>query len=243
MADSDRAYPSVWARPRKERSALTREQIVTQALELLDSEGIEALSMRKLAARLDAGTTSLYWHVANREELIVLVLDTIYGELDLPDVDDPTPWREATRRLAHSMRATTLRHRWVVSVLDHVVAAIPGPNLTNLTERMLRVFEAAGFELREAERALNTVSAYVTGIAMSEAALYTWLERHGQTPQAWLEEGLKVAEEATEGNERFRELLADYRGKDPQEASNEDFEYGLERVLDGLEARLEERRR
>jgi AcrR family transcriptional regulator len=242
MPASDRSYPSVWARPRrKERSTLTREQIVAEALRLLDTEGIEALSMRKLAAALDAGATSLYWHVANRDELIELVINEIYGELDVPDVPDvgeARDWQAATRRFAHSMRSTIVRHRWVVSVLDHLVVAYPGPNLAQASERMLGVFEAAGFELPEAERAFTTVAAYVTGIAMGEASWHSWLARRGQTQQEWMDDAMRVAKGITEDYERLRATVTSYEGKDPQKAMDEDFDYGLDRVLDGLQARL-----
>lgn len=241
MPASDRSYPSVWARPRrKERTTLTREQIVTEALRLLDTEGFEALSMRKVAAGLGVGATSLYWHVANRDELIELIINEVYGELDMPEADGAPDWREASRRLAHSFRSTTVRHRWLVSMLDHLVGAYTGPNLSQMTERMLGVFEGAGFELGEAEQALNTLASYVAGIAISEAAWHNWVARRGQTPQDWLEGGLKVAEEATEDHARLRELLDDYKTKDPLQAMDEDFEYGLERVLDGLQARLDQ---
>jgi AcrR family transcriptional regulator len=240
MPASDRSYPSVWLRPRREpRSALTRDRIVAEALRLLDTEGAEALSMRKLAAALGVGATSLYWHVANRDELIELVVNEVNGELDVPDAGEAHDWRQATRRFAHSMRSAIVRHRWVVSELDHVVAAVPGPNLSHATESMLAVFEAAGFPLREAERALNTLSAYVAGIALSEAALQGLLARHGQSPQDWLDELMSVADDVTEGHERLRTITTGYAGKDPQQEVDEDFEYGLERVLDGLQARLD----
>jgi AcrR family transcriptional regulator len=240
MPASDRSYPSVWARPRrKERSTLTREQIVAEALRLLDTEGIEALSMRKLAAGLGAGATSLYWHVANRDELIELVVDQVYGELEVPDADDELDWRTAARRFAHSLRSAIVRHRWVVSVLDHMVAAYPGPNLAGASERMLGVFEAAGLELPEAERALSTVSTSVTGAAIGEAVWHNWLARRGQTPEEWLDDGMRLAEQATEDHERLRTVAAYYVGKDPQKAVDDDFDYGLELLLDGLQARLD----
>jgi AcrR family transcriptional regulator len=243
MPASDRSYPSVWARPRrKERSTLTREQIVAEALRLLDTEGIDALSMRKLGAGLGAGAASLYWHVANRDELLELVVDEIYGELDVPDADDAAKthdWRATTRRFAHSQRSAIVRHRWVASVLDHMVGAYLGPNISQATERMLAVFESAGFELPEAERALSAVAAYVTGAALGEASWHNWLARRGQTPQEWLEDSMSVAEETTEGHERVRTVAASYEGKDWRQAMDEEFEYGLERVLDGIQSRLD----
>src|SRR5262245_9250965 len=240
MPASDRSYPSVWLGPQREpRATLPRDRIVAEALRLLDDEGADALSMRKLAAALGVGTTSLYWHVANRDELIELVVNEVNGELDVPDTGDVHDWRETTRRFARSVRSGILRHRWVVSELAHVVGAVPGPNLNDATERMLVVFEGAGFPLPEAERALNTVSAYVAGIALSEAALHELLARQGQSPQDWLDEMVSVADDVTKDHERLRELTTGYAGLDAQQAMDGDFEYGLERVLDGLQARLD----
>ena len=248
MPASERAYPSVWVRPRRQpRSSLTREQIVAEALRLLDAEGVDALSMRKLAAGLGVGTTSLYWHVANRDELIELVIDEIYGELELPGEDGASggtdDWREAARRLAHSIRSTTLRHPWVVSMLDRLVGAtFFGPNLAKATERMFALFEGAGFDLPEAERALNTLNSYVFGVAMGEAAWHNWLVRQGKSPREWLDESRRMVDTAaTEGLERLRAIVTNYEGTDPQKVVNEDFEYGLERVLDGLQTRLDGR--
>lgn len=240
MPGSDRSYPSVWTRPaRKERSTLTREQIVSEAVRLLDSEGIDALSMRKLAARLEAGATSIYWHVANRDELIELIIDEVYGELEVPDPDDTADWRPTVRRIAHDMRSGILRHPWMVSVLDHLAAVHMGPNATRLSERLIGLFQNAGFELREAERALNTVSAYVIGSAMAEAAFRNWLARHGQSEQDWLAESQRVAQQATENYPRLRELVDSYEGVDVQKSLDEDFDYGLDCILDGLQARLD----
>jgi AcrR family transcriptional regulator len=240
MPGSDRSYPSVWTRPpRKERSTLTREQIVSEAIRLLDSEGIDALSMRKLAARLEAGATSIYWHVANRDELIELIIDQVYGELEAPDPDDTPDWRPAVRRVAHDIRSSIMRHPWMVSVLDHLAAAHLGPNAVRLSERLIGVFQSAGFELRDAERALTTVTAYVTGIAMAEAAFRNWLVRHGQSAQDWLDESQRVALQATENYPRLRELVAGYQGADVEKTMDEDFAYGLDCVLDGLQARLD----
>lgn len=255
MSASDGSYPSVWLRPhREQRSTLTRAQIVAEALRLLDTEGSEALSMRKLAAALGVGATSLYWHVANRDELIELVVNEVYGELEAPETPEEAAthgaagadgtvrvpdWREATRRFAHSARKAVLGHRWVVSELGHVVAAYPGPNLARATERMLAVFEAAGFPLPEAEQALNTVSSYVIGISMGEAAWRTWVDRTGQSEEEWHDQAMRDAEALATDHERLRSTMASYADRSPQQAMDDDFEYGLERVLDGLQSRLD----
>lgn len=240
MPASDRSYPSVWARPRrKERSTLTREHIVTEALRLLDTEGPAALSMRKLAAGLDAGATSLYWHVANRDELIELVIDEMYGEIDVPEPGEAGGWQAATRQFAHNVRAAVHRHPWVASMLENLVAAHLGPNTSRMTERLLAVFEAAGFPLPEAEQVASTVSAYILGVSMSEAAFHNLLTRRGQTAEDWLEASRQVAEETTKDHDRVREVVTLYESKNPEEAMETDFEYGLQRLLDGLQTRLD----
>jgi AcrR family transcriptional regulator len=241
MAASDRTYPSVWTRPaRKERSTLSREQIVAEALRLLDSEGMEALSMRKLAAGLGVGATSLYWHVANRDELIELVINEVYGEIELPDAGETDDWQAATRRFAHSSRSTIRRHPWMVSVLDHLAAGYPGPNQARVSEHMLRLLEAAGFPLPETERVLSTLGTYVTGVALAEAAWQKWLARHGQTEQEWAEDAMRVMKGVVDDDQRWLEAaVAAYEGKDPQQAMDDDFDYGLDRILDGLQVRLD----
>jgi hypothetical protein len=121
-----------------------------------------------------------------------------------------------------------------------MVAAYPGPNMSRFSERLLAIFERAGFALQEADRALNTVMSYVTGVAMAEAAFHTWLARQGTTEQAWLEETSRMADVATAEHPRLRELTTGYQGVDVRAEMDENFEYGLARVLDGLQARLEQ---
>lgn len=241
MTASDRPYPSVWAHPRRPgRSTLTREQIVTEAIALLDAEGIEALSMRKLAGRLNAGATSLYWHVANRDELVELVIDHVYGELELPDADIGD-WREGVRTFARSIRATGRRHTWLASVIDHLAAAHLGPNASRFTERMLGVLATTGLPLAECERALSAVSAYVTGVTVTEAGWSNWLARRGQTAEEWMAAGRAVADRTTEGYERLQEVIEGYAGIDVDAAMDADFHYGLDCLLDGIAGRLPSR--
>lgn len=238
-AGTDGKYTSVWSRPaRPERSTLTREQIVTEAIALLDAEGIDALSMRKLAARLKSGATSLYWHVANRDELLQLVLDEIYGEVEIPDVDDVSDWRSATSRFAYSVRGAVHRHPWMVSVLDQIAVASNGPNLLATTERMITLLEQAGFDLREAERVMSTVSAYTLGIAITEASYLSWMNRHGTTGEARLRDELEAARDLAKDHPKVHELFASYADTDVYRTMDADFEYGLDRLLDGIAQRL-----
>ncbi|MBB4894239.1 AcrR family transcriptional regulator [Streptomyces olivoverticillatus] len=233
--------PSVWTRPRRgkrEQPALSREQIVSVALELLDTEGIDALSMRKLGTRLNAGATSLYTYVANKDELIELVVDEVYGEIEIPDPAAGIPWRAAAADCAHSFRAVILNHPWTASVLGELGVTQLGPNVMRLSESMLALFESAGLPAGEADFAVSAVGSYVIGTAVTEAAWLTTLARLGRSEEEWLASLLPTAEEAARDHPQLREQYASLRDKNPRETREEKFDYGLQRVLDGLETRL-----
>src|SRR3954453_7699935 len=87
----------------QERQPLTREKIVDAALVLLEREGMQGLSMRKLAQELGAGAASLYWHVGDKEELLSLLLDRIVGESQVPE-PDPEHWQDQVRAMARATR-------------------------------------------------------------------------------------------------------------------------------------------
>ncbi len=240
-AGAERAVPSVWARTKtsgRERPALSRDQIVAAALRLLDEEGINALSMRTLGARLDAGAASLYRHVANKDELIELVVDEVYGELDVPDPPGPDGWRAAAVTGAQSLRAMALRHPWVVSVLGQVGLAQLGPNLGRQSERLLAIFTAAGFGVADADRAMSALVAYVTGMATSEVAYQAVRQDSGQSEEAWRDSLTQVVEETAEAHPLVLESLRVNRDQTPSQLQDSYFDFGLEIMLDGLQRRI-----
>ncbi|WP_409496191.1 TetR/AcrR family transcriptional regulator [Amycolatopsis sp. cmx-11-12] len=229
---------SVWVRPpkrKREQPSLSREQIVSAAIELLDAEGIDALSMRKLGIRLGVAAASMYTHVASKDELVELVVDEIYGEVALPE---PGPWRAAATRFAHDLRSVFLRHPWIGSLLGEAGVAYLGPNVLRLSEAALALFEDAGFSLDDADLAFNTVMAFVVGRATSEAAWLTTLKRSGQSEQEWKDRLWPAAEQAVRDHPRLKKLYAAQRNQKPGETNDDDFERGLGCVLDGLGTRL-----
>ncbi|MEV5891914.1 TetR/AcrR family transcriptional regulator [Nonomuraea fuscirosea] len=210
---------------------------MSEAIQLLDTEGTDALSMRSLGNRLGAGATSLYRHVANKDELIELVVDEIYGEVRVPAAD-PARWRAAVTESAHSLRSMVLRHPWAASVLGQVGLAYLGPNLMRQSERMLALFKAAGFAVDEAEQAMKLLIAYVIGMTTSEAAYLSVLARSGQNEQDWLESLRPTTEQALQDYPLLRDGRAGEQSRDPEQIRAESFVYGVERILDGLETRL-----
>ncbi|MEU4387524.1 TetR/AcrR family transcriptional regulator [Promicromonospora sp. NPDC023805] len=231
---------SVWTRPgRPQREQLTREQIVAATIELLDAEGVGELSMRKLGTRLDAAATSLYRHVANKDELMELVVDDIYGELEIPVAGGPADWRAAATRAASDLRAMALRHPWIAPELGQAGLTHVGPNTMRVSSELLALFEAAGFPAQEKDRAMGTLMAYVIGIATSEAAYLSLIARSGRTESEWVADQRPRFDEASQEHPRLREGGSAQQDVDPKKIRDDDFAYGLDRILDGLAARLD----
>lgn len=228
--------PSVWARRQREpdQPALSRAAIVREAVAMLDADGIEALSMRKLGARLNAGATSLYRHVATKDELMELAVDEVFGEIAVPPADS-ADWRAATVGAAGSFRATALRHRWLASVLGQAGLAYLGPNLMAFSERLAALFTAAGFP--EPERAIDTVLSYVIGMSTTEAAWLTTVARSGESEADFIAHLMPAAQQAAADHEHLAESYAAAEVQDPAGLRDGKFAYGLEVVLDGLALR------
>ncbi|MEW2418003.1 TetR/AcrR family transcriptional regulator C-terminal domain-containing protein [Streptomyces sp. NPDC046866] len=229
--------PSVWARGTREadQPALSRAAIVREAVAVLDAEGVEALSMRKLGARLGAGATSLYRHVATKDELMELAVDEVFGEMPPPDAEGPD-WRAAAARAAESFRATALRHPWLASVLGQAGLAYLGPNLMAYSERLATLVTRAGFP--EPSRAIDALMAYVIGMSTTEAAWLSTVARSGQSEAEFVARLLPAAQQAAAGHEHLVEGYAAAAAVDPVEIRDTKFAYGLEVVLDGLAMRL-----
>ncbi|MFF8796962.1 TetR/AcrR family transcriptional regulator C-terminal domain-containing protein [Streptomyces globisporus] len=179
--------------------------------------------------------------MANKDELIELielVVDDVYGELDVPSVAGRDQWRATVVRTAADLRAMVLRHPWIAPELSQVGLVHIGPNALRTASGLLPRFEAAGFPPDETERALGTLMAYVVGIATSEAAYLSLIARSGRTEQEWVAEVRPAFDEAARTHPPLREASSARQDAHPRQIRDADFAYGLERVLDGLAARL-----
>lgn len=231
---------SVWTRPprtRGDQPALTREQIVRAALEILDTEGAAGLSMRRLGTRLGSGATSLYWHVAHKDELMELCVDEVLGEIYVPEPQD-TSWRIGASVLANGMCAALLRHPWVIGQLG--LRPTLGPNAMRMGNRMVVLFTAGGFTGLEVQHAAALLQAHAIGSATTEAAVSGSIQRSGvdvrevtRSLEPFLE---RSAQDYPEFDEWRREV--DQANQDPHRVFRESFAFGLERILDGLESWL-----
>ncbi|MEV6288138.1 TetR/AcrR family transcriptional regulator C-terminal domain-containing protein [Kribbella sp. NPDC051770] len=223
---------------RREQTALSQEQIVGAALKLLDADGVDTFSMRKLGAEVGAAATAVYWHVATKDDLLELCVDAVYGEFEVPEITEPPQWREAAVATANSLRSLIQRHPWVATTLAEVGLTYIGPNLMAVSDRMLALYRVGGFGVIEADQASKTVVGFVLGVAGNEAATLTRLKRTGQAVEEWTAKSWPAGEAAAQQHPHLRDLYAAYREREPESDADETFRYGLERILDGLELRL-----
>ncbi len=223
------------------RETLNREQIVRAAIELLDAEGIDGLSMRKLGQRLGSAATAMYWHVGNKENLMVLAADEVWSEVRLPDVQ-AVGWRAAARELMYAVRDLCERHRWLVRVITSYFGA--GEGIARFQECAYETFEVAGFRDADLDWAVSTPFMFVTGLSfMSTSDAAEVRKRAEQDPNAKREEDAAMVEYMYAIAAKYPRLRAAgeaqaQRGKSFVEQVDEVFAFGVETILDGLETRL-----
>jgi AcrR family transcriptional regulator len=169
----ERALPSPpWQRvpersSRRRRDPLTREAIVATALRVLDRDGLDGFSMRRVAEELDTGAASLYWHVGSKDGLLDLVLEEVIGE-QVNEVPDPDPerWQEQFKQVARVMRQAIRRHRDIVEIS---IGRVPmGPNALRLSERVLAILRAGGVPDELAVQSYLLMFSVVNGFTMDE---------------------------------------------------------------------------
>ena len=229
---------SIWTRTRANapaRETLSREQIVQAAMETLDSEGVAGLSMRKLAAKLGSGATSLYWHVPTKDDLIDLLIDEVWGEIDVPE-PELAGWRAGALLFGHSLRSAVLRHPWLPEVM--YTRPSMGPNALTLGSRSLVLFGAAGFSDREVDYATGSVMSYVLGTASAEVATREMSRQAGRPLNDWAGEMLHEAEAAAANHPDMLKSVRRRAARDIDSMLTESFVFGLDALLDGLETRL-----
>jgi AcrR family transcriptional regulator len=211
------------------RPTLSREEITRTAIELADAEGLDAVSMRRIAARLGAGATSLYWYVSNKDDLFELMVDEVVGEISVPE---PTgDWRNDLREIARAIHSTLRRHRWMV-VLG--IRPVVGPKTRRFGELAPRVFDPLGLDDSIRIQILAALNNYLYGFVHRELAWEQVRRQRGLTEKQWSARLRGYVERARVDAPDFAE---------PWEArvaltSEDSFEFGLDCLLDGVTARL-----
>jgi AcrR family transcriptional regulator len=236
----------VWTRiePGIRKPRFTREEIAIAAVHIADTEGLDALSMRRLAAELDAGTMTLYHYVRTKDELLTLALDHVMAEVV---VHDPLPesWRDAITKIADSSRRALMRHSWIFDITDDINL---GPNSVRHFDQSLQALSSLSVKMSDRLDILTTVDEYVFGHCLqqrnapvgrqspdAENALHHTkryideLLKTGDFPEltAWI---------AAEGFDRTWQQVQSH-SEDPDR-----FERNLGRILDGIQSDLDRRK-
>src|SRR5262245_60232678 len=156
----------IWTRaePADRRPRFTRDGLAAAAIRIADEEGFDALSMRRLAAELDAGTMTLYHYVRTKDELLALVTDAVMGEVALDDEEElPDGWREAITFIAKRSRDALLRHPWVLDVSDDPPI---GPNGVRHFDQTMEALASLDVDIDEKVEIALLVDEYVFGYCM-----------------------------------------------------------------------------
>jgi AcrR family transcriptional regulator len=225
------------AQPRRaaRRRSLTKKAIVDAALKVLDSEGLDAMTMRRVAQELDTGAASLYAHVADKEELIQLVVERVVADMNAPGPPDPQRWQEQLIEAGRAMRAALSAHG---DIARATFARIPlGPNALRTMDAIVALLRAGGLHDQVVAYAADILPLYVTAVAYEES-LYS---QQDVTPE-------QLTKYVADMREYFAALPADQFPNMKALAipltsgaeGDERFEFGLRVIVRGLEAMSEE---
>jgi AcrR family transcriptional regulator len=209
------------------RARLSRERVLQAAIALAAREGIEALTMRKLADELGAGAMSLYYYVPNKEELLDGMVDIVFSEIEPPSTGGD--WKAAMRRRALSTREALARHRWAIGLMEG--RTNHGTANLRLHDAVLGCLRAAGFSVEMTVHAYSVLDAYIYGFALQERDMSS-------------ETADDFAAEAQRQMHEYQDVLADFPhlvevvgghvAKSGYDYATE-FLFGLDLILDGLD--------
>ena len=207
------------------RMPLTRDVVVRRAVELADSEGLDGVTMRRLGEALGVEAMSLYNHVANKDDLLDGMVDAVFAEIDLPVIG--APWRQELRRRSLSQRAVVRRHAWAAPLMESRTS--PGPATLRHHDAVIGCLRAQGFSVAMAAHAFSLLDAYTYGFVLQETTL----------PFQSSDEAAQVAAAMMPAisPDEFPHLveLATQHVLQPGYDYGDEFDFGLELILDGLD--------
>ncbi|MEU4538336.1 TetR/AcrR family transcriptional regulator [Streptosporangium sp. NPDC023825] len=230
--------PTAEAEPerREPRDGLSTGRIVRTAIRVADAEGLDALSMRRVAAELGAGTMSLYRYVPGKDTLIELMVEAVFGE-NPPPAPLPGDWRAGLELAARREWAMYSRHPWVLRVIATPHPPL-GPNVLADVERSMRAVDGLGLDLMTMHRVAIMVSAHVQGWALLLVNEVESERRTGVTTRQWRALQAPMLQEILESG-RFPMLSRLHGERGDAIDLDEWFEFGLRRLLDGLAVLIE----
>lgn len=258
--DPRRSMALLWGKcepsSRGPKQALTVPEIVTAAIDLADTEGLAAVSMRKVADRLGRSPMALYTYVPGKAELLDIMLDTVFGELAV-DYPRDQGWRAAAEASARDGWAFYERHPWVLQISG--ARSLLGPHELDLYEAQLRVFDGLALTGREMNRIVMVIGDFVRGAAKAVSDARQAPGATGLSDDEWWEARSALLDEMIGGAETWAERwptitkIGDENAFDQLDRAPDDdtsyivwelldaFEFGLQRLLDGIERYIDSR--
>lgn len=209
------------------RAVLSRERIVEAAASVADRGGIASVSMRSVAAELGVEAMSLYHHVANKDALLDSLADWAFEQITAPEIDDP--WRPAMVARARSARSVLVRHPWAIGMIE--ARPRPGTPLLRYFDRVLGCLFNSGFSAALATHLFSALDAYTYGFALTEATL-PFAPADG-AEKSFAEDVAPSADEYPHLARSLDDLL-----RTGTYSFADEFDYGLDLILDGFEQRL-----
>lgn len=205
------------------RRPLTKDRVLQAAIELADEEGLDALTMRGLGAKLGFEAMSLYKHVAGKDEILDGILDRVISEIDIPIRE--ADWKEAMRRRALSARMVFTKHSWAIGLLES--GRTMGPNVLRYLDATLGSLRSAGFSIEDSAHAFWLLDSYVYGQVVQELS-FTQRPAESTTD---LPESLR-GETVKSDYPHLIEMEEHVRSH--QYSFDVEFEFGLDLILEGL---------
>lgn len=210
------------------KAPVNLERTLEIALAVADSDGIEAVTMRRLARELGVEAASLYHHVSGKDQILDGLVDIVSAEIELPK--SSADWREGAGQRAHSTRSVLRRHPWAVSLMAS--RKTPGPATLGLLEAGIRCFREGGFSILLAAHAISTIDSYVHGFVLQEVNLPFHDENELTAMTAAIMESFPASEYPYLFELTVEHVLA------PGYDYGHEFDSGLTVVLDGIAGML-----
>jgi AcrR family transcriptional regulator len=210
------------------RSPVNRDRALERALAVADAEGLEAVTMRRLARELGVEAASLYHHVSGKDEVLDGLVDMVSAQIELPS--GSAGWRPAIRQRAVDTRAVLRRHPWAVALMASRTS--PGPATLRLLDAGIACFRRGGFSVETAAHAISAVDSYVHGFVLQEVNLPFQNESELAAMTA------AIMEQFPRADFPYLFELTTERVQQPGYRYGDEFDVGLEVVLDGIDARL-----
>lgn len=208
-----------------DRQPLSRERIIEAAVALVDEQGVEALSMRRLGAALGVEAMSIYNHIPNKDTLLKALVQHVLAQIEIPPQEDD--WAERLKRMSRSYRSLALRHPHFVQL----IASRPYSGLPALrqVETIFEILEAGGFEESQWMDIVRTVSSFAIGFTLSEVSGF--MEATDESPETDVD-----YDQVMDEFPRLVRMLPYFEGMNDAEQ----FEYGLDLFIAGLKRKLEQ---